>query len=112
MEDDSWFEIYKNGLKNIFTINERMTRREYIVFHLMIFLVSFSIALLPLLIGTSTILLVLLNVFVLYQCIAAFTSMFRRFYDMNRTRWWLLFLLVPIIGPLWIMIWTCVAKSE
>ena len=86
----------KLGFQHFFDFKGRATRAEYwwwILFVISCFQLT-SVA------GP------LHNLFGIAIFIPSWTLIVRRLHDINKTGWWLLFGLVPVIGPVMLLVWT------
>ena len=84
-------------LKNYFNFSGRATRSEFWYFTLFVLLFGIVITLIEVIMGTydSGILSLIYNLALLFPSLAVST---RRLHDTNRSGWWNLIMLVPIIG--------------
>lgn len=97
----SFGDAIKYCFSNYANFKGRAARSEYWYFYLFTVLVSFSFLI-------SLILYVLASLALFVPAIAALT---RRLHDTGRAGSFALFLLIPIVGPILILIWTC-AEGE
>jgi len=103
-------------MSQLFTFQGRVSRSKYwLVFLLSIFVtfvvVLFTVLAIPALIfmGTfsptvSSIVSILLYVLMIPMWIISIATTVKRFHDRDKSGWWVLISLVPIIGALWILI--------
>jgi uncharacterized membrane protein YhaH (DUF805 family) len=42
----------------------------------------------------------------------SFAVQVRRLHDLDRSGWWILLHLIPIIGPIWLIVWYCTKGTE
>ena len=93
----------------------RARRSEYWFFQLFYFLVSVVLfILMSLTAGTNgssgalgTILALVLLVFSLGTFLPALAVLIRRLHDTDRSGWWIFLGLVPLVGPIILIIWYC-----
>lgn len=52
------------------------------------------------------------DVFVLAQLIPSFAVQVRRLHDLDRSGWWLLIVLLPIVGWLLLFVWFCLRGTD
>ena len=98
--------------KNYFNFKGRASRKEYFLFYLLSIIPSIISALfhLPLLVwfpqvGVFRILMILLlQIVSLVLIIPGLAVVFRRLHDTNRSAWFYLIALIPIVGPIWLLI--------
>lgn len=105
-------EYWKNCLKKYADFSGRSRRSEYWYFTLVNFIIIFLIALIsgfttltsPLL---STILEILMFLYVIGIIIPAIAVTIRRLHDIGKSGWWYCVTFVPFIGGIWLLILTC-----
>ena len=86
----------KLGFQHYFNFNSRATRAEYWWWMLFVYLTSMIL---------STVAGPLGNLFGLATFIPSWTLGVRRLHDINKTGWWLLLGLVPVIGMVMLIVW-------
>ena len=84
-------------LKNYATFNGRARRKEYWFFALFNGIAMIVLSILDGIIGTEGI---IAAVYILAVLIPGIAVAFRRLHDTDRTGWWILIILIPLIGPL------------
>ena len=92
-----------------FDFSSRANRNEFWMYTLLVLIVNAVLqALVPILApmgeAMSFIPVVALVLFSLFTLIPSFSVSFRRLHDTGKTAWWLLLLLIPLIGAL-VLIW-------
>ena len=98
-------------LKNYFNFSGRATRSEFWYFMLFVLLFGIVITLIEVIMGTydSGILSLIYNLALLFPTLAVST---RRLHDTNRSAWWLLISLIPIIGLIVLTVFYCQDSKE
>ncbi|MCL1142629.1 DUF805 domain-containing protein [Shewanella gaetbuli] len=108
-------EWYLKVLKNYFGFSGRARRKEYWMFVLISTVISIVLSLVDLGIGTfdeetgSGLLSTIYGLAVLIPTIAV---SFRRLHDTNHSAWWLLIVLIPFLGALFLLIVFCFDSKE
>jgi uncharacterized membrane protein YhaH (DUF805 family) len=97
-------EWYIKVLKNYVGFQGRARRKEYWMFILFSFIVSVILAILESIIGAKDVLTGLYSLAVLLPSLAVGV---RRLHDTGRSGWWLLLCLIPIIGSIIVLVFTC-----
>ena len=101
---------YLHVLKNYATFSGRARRKEYWMFFLFNVLISLGLGVLDVVVGTYSVeyetglFSGLYSLFVLIPSIAVSV---RRLHDTNRSGWWVVISLIPIIGILVLFVFTC-----
>ncbi|MFE3181894.1 DUF805 domain-containing protein [Streptomyces violascens] len=88
---------YVDGLKKYTVFNGRARRQEYWMFTLFSIIVSVVLTLIDLALGTSPVIGTLYSLAVLLPTLAVGA---RRLHDTDRTGWWQLLALIPLIGAI------------
>ena len=100
-------------LKNYFNFSGRATRSEFWYFMLFLFLFGIVIKLIEVIMGMgiydSGILSLIYDLALLIPTLAVST---RRLHDTNRSGWWNLIMLVPIIGIIVLIVFYCQDSKE
>jgi uncharacterized membrane protein YhaH (DUF805 family) len=99
----------KTCLGKYVTFAGRATRPEYWYFALFSFVASLIAALIGALIGTGHVLDTLVNLALFLPGLAAAV---RRLHDTDRTGWWCLIGLVPIVGIIVLIVFLCQKGTE
>jgi len=101
----------KHAFTYAFDIHSRARRKEYWLFALVQYILVFIAAFIDIVIGTGFIdeygnrgpgLFYLLTLIILF--LPGFTVSIRRLHDIGRSGWWLLLMLVPIVGPIILLV--------
>jgi uncharacterized membrane protein YhaH (DUF805 family) len=91
-------------LKNYTGFQGRARRKEYWMFVLFSAIVSIVLAIIEGIIGSQNVLTGLYSLAVLLPSLAVGV---RRLHDTGRSGWWLLLCLIPIIGSIIVLVFTC-----
>ena len=100
---------YLSVLKNYATFSGRARRAEYWMFFLFHFLAAVVLSFIDGLMGSidsDSGLGAMAAIYILLTFIPNLAVTVRRLHDTNRSGWWLLLYLVPLIGPITILIFT------
>ena len=105
-------EAAKSGFKHYATFSGRATRSEYWYWVLFIILVSAGMRVLDVVAFGANIhdpgtLYPLSTLFSLTTLLPSLAVAARRLHDINRSGWWLLILLIPLIGFIVFLVWAC-----
>lgn len=116
-EDSSRSFTYLNVIKKYAVFSGRATRKEYFIFMLCHFIISFLLWFLPMAVlpfaeslgSTGAIIagIIAVSIPVLYQfalIIPALAVTVRRLHDTDRSGWWVLISLVPFVGPIILLV--------
>ena len=102
-------------LKNYFKFSGRATRSEYWYFVLFSLLFSLAAMLIDFSIETYYIeegIGIFSSIYTLAILIPSLAVTVRRLHDTNRSAWWLLISLIPIIGPIVLIVFYCQDSKE
>jgi uncharacterized membrane protein YhaH (DUF805 family) len=102
-------------LKNYFKFSGRATRSEYWYFVLFGLLFSLAAMLIDFSIGTFYIeegIGIFSSIYTLTILIPSLAVTVRRLHDTNRSAWWLLISLIPIIGTIVLIVFYCQDSKE
>lgn len=97
---------YTDVLKKYAVIEGRATRQEYWMFFLLNFIVSILISIVALLINFRE----LSSLYSLVVFVPSMTVLIRRLHDTDRSGWWALLILIPIIG--WITLFIFLVQKS
>ncbi|MFT7652779.1 MAG: uncharacterized membrane protein YhaH (DUF805 family) [Limisphaerales bacterium] len=92
---------YLDVLKNYAVFQGRASRQQYWMFLLFNLIVTIATVFLDSMVGANGILVLLYPLAVLIPSIAV---AIRRLHDTDRSGWWLLIALVPLIGSIWLLV--------
>jgi uncharacterized membrane protein YhaH (DUF805 family) len=95
---------YLHVLKNYAVFQGRARRKEYWMFFLMNMIVTLILTVVESITGLTDILVGIYSLIVLLPSLAVGV---RRLHDTGRTGWWLLINLIPIIGTIVIIVFSC-----
>lgn len=108
----SWFEnclnYFNRAIARFIQFGGRASRAEYWYFFLAVLLVNLALALLGLVFNESVLgdlMELLSSVFFLFVLIPSISIGVRRLHDINKSGWWYLLLLIPLIGPVVLLYW-------
>ncbi|UTM58577.1 DUF805 domain-containing protein [Photobacterium sp. CCB-ST2H9] len=88
---------YMNVIKNYVNFSGRARREEYWMFWLTNIVVNIVLAVIGVLTETADVLFVFYSLIIFPPSLAV---TIRRLHDSNRSGWWILFTLVPVIGTI------------
>ena len=101
---------YLHVLKNYATFSGRARRKEYWMFFLISALISIVLTLLDILLGTYSVEYeagLFSGLYSLLILIPSIAVVVRRLHDTDRSGWWILISLIPIIGVLVLFVFMC-----
>jgi uncharacterized membrane protein YhaH (DUF805 family) len=93
---------YVKALKNYANFNGRATRSEFWYFVLVNFIISLILTIIDNAIFNTSVLSLIYSLGVLLPSLAIGA---RRLHDINKSGWWQLIALIPIVGPIILIIW-------
>ncbi|WML48330.1 DUF805 domain-containing protein [Neobacillus sp. PS3-34] len=100
---------YLNVLKNYTGFSGRARRKEYWMFFLVNAIISIVLSILQSVADLNNLLTGLYSLAVLLPSIAVGI---RRLHDTGRSGWWLLIALIPIVGGIILLVFTCQDSQE
>ena len=106
---------YIQVLKNYATFSGRARRKEYWMFTLINLVVFIILSILDGALGmiTESGLGILSGIYSLATLLPAWAVCVRRLHDTNRTGWWMLISIIPLIGFIVLLVFMCLdSKSE
>ena len=101
---------YLHVLKNYATFSGRARRKEYWMFFLISALISIVLTLLDILLGTYSVEYeagLFSGLYSLLILIPSIAVVVRRLHDSDRSGWWILISLIPLIGVIVLFVFTC-----
>lgn len=101
-------EEYKKMWKNYAVFSGRSTRRDYWMACLFNFVISLAVGVVAGALGLGF-LSILYSIAVIIPGLAL---NFRRLHDTNRSAWWLLISLVPVVGVIVLLVFYCLPTVE
>ena len=101
---------YLHVLKNYATFSGRARRKEYWIFFLISALISIVLTLLDILLGTYSVEYeagLFSGLYSLLILIPSIAVVVRRLHDTDRSGWWILISLIPLIGVIVLFVFIC-----
>ena len=101
---------YLHVLKNYATFSGRARRKEYWMFYLISALISIVLTLLDILLGTYSVEYeagLFSGLYSLLILIPSIAVVVRRLHDTDRSGWWILISLIPLIGVIVLFVFMC-----
>ncbi|WP_391207646.1 DUF805 domain-containing protein [Psychrobacillus sp. L4] len=95
---------YLKALKNYVGFKGRARRKEYWMFILFDIIISIVFAIVESIAGLSSLLTGLYSLVTLLPALAVTV---RRLHDTGRSGWWFLLNLIPLVGPIIVLVFTC-----
>ena len=95
---------YTSVLKKYAVFEGRATRKEFWMFILMNLIVSIVVGIIASILGDKHVLSNLYSLAVLVPSLAVGA---RRLHDTNRSGWWQLICLIPVVGWIWLIVLMC-----
>lgn len=102
-ENYSAIDWFKKALSNFTNFKGRARRKEYWYFYLVFFVISFVAAIIDSILGTDEMILGLVSLVLLLPAIAVSV---RRLHDIDKSGWWYLISLIPLIGSIVLFLWS------
>jgi len=106
---------YLKALKQYASFSGRAQRAEYWYFMLFFIVIIFALAIIDNILGTfnNDIDMGLLSgIFLLSHLLPSIAVSIRRVHDINKTGWWYLINIVPLVGPIVFLIFTVLDSKE
>jgi uncharacterized membrane protein YhaH (DUF805 family) len=100
---------YLNAFKNYLNFSWRARRKEYWLFILFNFIISFVLAISEELAGLGE---WLSRIYFIVVFLPTMAVMVRRLHDIGRSGWWLLIGLVPLIGQIVLFVLACFDSED
>ncbi len=101
---------YIEGLKKYATFSGRATRAEFWYFTLFSIIITIVLTIIDEVMGTTTpegILGILGSIYGLLVFLPSLAIAVRRLHDINKSGWWILISLIPIIGSIILLVFYC-----
>ncbi len=96
-------DTIRNGFQHYVTFSGRASRSEYWFWVLFVFVFSIVTGIIDGVLG-----IFLLNIlFTLGTLLPSLAVSVRRMHDLGKRGWWLLVFLIPLVGPVIVLIWYC-----
>lgn len=96
-------DAIKSGFNNYVGFSGRAARSEYWYWTLFVTLVSIALSVLDVVLGTG----IISPLWSLAVLLPGLAVSFRRLHDIDRSAWWLLIILVPIVGLIVLLVFAC-----
>ncbi len=103
-----FWQTIASGFSNYVNFSGRACRSEYWYWVLFVFLCDIA----ALVIDTAIGVYVVSSLFHLAVLLPSLALAVRRLHDLDRTGWWLLLALIPLIGEIILLIWFCTKGTE
>jgi uncharacterized membrane protein YhaH (DUF805 family) len=100
-------EAIKSGFHNYVNFSGRAARSEYWYWQLFFCLVGIASALIDLALFPRLDISPINTLAELAMLLPTLAVSVRRLHDLDRTGWWLLLVLIPLIGAIWLLVWFC-----
>ena len=97
---------YLKVVQNYFEFNGRARRKEYWMFALVNIIISWSLSLLDLVLGTTFFYIISL-IYTLLFFIPSLAVLVRRLHDIGKSGWFFLVALIPLVGVIWLLVLLC-----
>ncbi|MBV5324775.1 MAG: DUF805 domain-containing protein [Rhodospirillaceae bacterium] len=95
----------KTGLSKSITVQGRAVRSEYWFFMLFTVIADVVIQIVGGMLGELGLYLAIIGLIAV--AIPSVTATVRRLHDMGRSGWWYFIVMVPMVGPILLVIWLC-----
>lgn len=113
--EPSAFSYFVKAFKKYVDFSGRARRREYWFFILFYLLISFGLGILDSIMGTfsqEASMGFLGTLFALASFLPSLAVAVRRLHDINRSGWWMLIALVPLVGAIVLLVFFCQDSKE
>lgn len=105
-----WMQEYLAMWKNYFNFNDRTTVRGYWMVMLINVIIGIILSALTLTVSGSF--YYLTSIYSLVGMIPGIALSVRRLHDINKSGWWLLISLVPLVGVVILIVWFCFGSVD
>ncbi len=95
----NWY-IY--AIKNYFNFSGRARRKEYWMFSLISAIIAIVLSVIDAVIGIT----LFTSLYSLFVLIPNLSITFRRLHDINKSAWWLLISIIPIVGAIVLLVFS------
>lgn len=95
----NWY-IY--AIKNYFNFSGRARRKEYWMFSLISAIIALVLSVIDAVIGIT----LFTSLYSLFVLIPNLSITFRRLHDINKSAWWLLISIIPIVGAIVLLVFS------
>lgn len=89
--------------KLLFSFEGRINRQPFWMFILGVFVVTFIVAFLAGMLGDTLGMIILIPYFIV-QIWASLAVQVKRWHDRDKSGWWVLIGLIPVIGSIWVLV--------
>lgn len=103
----NFFEAISAGFRNYVNFSGRAIRSEYWYWTLFIILISIVTSVIDIVVLGATQFSPLTTVVSLATLLPSLGVSIRRLHDLDRTGWWILLALIPLVGAIILIIWAC-----
>jgi len=106
---------FTDALKNYATFTGRATRQQYwmfILFYILFYIVAIVLDMTLGLFDEETGYGLLSLVYTLGLLLPSLAILGRRLHDIGRSAWWILLIIIPVVGPLVILIFTLIGSQQ
>jgi len=107
-------KFFIDGIKNYANFSDRATRQQYWMFYLFYILITIALTLIDMALGLydpMSAMGLFSTIFTLGLLIPSIAILARRLHDIGRSGWWILLVIIPLIGALVLLIFA-VLDSE
>lgn len=94
---------------NYFNFSDRTTVRGYWMYALVNLIVAIAMSIFSIFLDFVNI---LITIYSIASIIPSFSMSVRRLHDINKSGWWLLIVLIPLIGPIILLVWSCFGSVD
>ena len=96
-------EWYVGVLKKYADFSGRARRKEYWMFFLINIIIGIVLGFLATILKTS----ILSNIYSIAVLIPGIAVCIRRLHDIGKSGWWWFIALIPLVGPIWLLVLVC-----
>jgi uncharacterized membrane protein YhaH (DUF805 family) len=96
------------GFSNYVNFSDRAIRSEYWYWVLFIILAEIATTIIDMVIGVQ----LTTGIFGLATFLPSLAIAIRRLHDLDRSGWWILLVLIPLIGAIVLIVWYCAKGTE
>ena len=103
----NFFEAISSGFRNYVGFDSRATRSEYWYWTLFMILLTIATSVIDIAILGASQFSPVTTIASLATFLPALAVSIRRLHDLDRTGWWVLLALIPLIGAIILIVWFC-----
>lgn len=107
----NFFEAISAGFGNYVNFSSRAIRSEYWYWTLFIVLISIVTSIIDIAVLGATQFSPITTIFSLATLLPSLGVSIRRLHDLDRTGWWILLALIPLVGAIILIVWACTRGS-